>query len=280
MSDCVWLQRQKDVAEEEEEEEESRLALKPALQRPSKSPKRSPRVSGKKPQDVRRRPSKMSPPRPPRVSRTTLSPERDQWRLQAEPAPAAPAAPARSPSAMEIRPGMSREEEDAAMEERALAAIEARLQRLAGEYDSHYKKKEGSPTKRGVTASTRRLREASPPRMMRTPEPEPEPEPEQALPREFDQYSDVPSTPPTDEEDGMGMDESAATVEAAAVALEMQVEEFHNGQSFQGSPEEMAPGSPVLLPSRTTVGQGSGDEGLSWLGRWGLVSIASQLVCS
>jgi len=190
---------------------------------------------------------------------------------------------------MEIRPGMSREEEDAAMEERALAAIEARLQRLAGEYDSHYKKKkEGSPTKRIVnTAATRRLRESSPP--SGSMERAPEPEPEQALsPPEFDQYSDVPSTPPTDELEAMGVssiDTSAATVEAAATALdlEMQVEELQD----EDAEATMAPSSPVLLPSRTAAAEGarppivqtSGGEGegLGWLGRWGLSSIASSL---
>ena len=128
------------------------------------------------------------------------------------------------------------------MEERALAAIEARLQRLAGEFDSrrqgHSAKKAsrgggsggsgggggGGRSSGGGSSSPDRYtgRPVPPPQLAPAkPALEPEPEPEPELDIDIDAYSDVPSTPPTDEEEeeAMMIDDLSSMSDAAAASM-------------------------------------------------------------
>jgi hypothetical protein len=128
------------------------------------------------------------------------------------------------------------------MEERALAAIEARLQRLAGEFDSRRQGHSGKKASRGggsggsgggggggrssgggSSSPDRYTGRPVPPPQLAPAKPalEPEPEPEPELDIDIDAYSDVPSTPPTDEEEeeAMMIDDLSSMSDAAAASM-------------------------------------------------------------
>lgn len=244
-----------------------------------------------------RRPSKMSPPRPARISRGHLSPER-----------------AKQESSWLSKADMSHEEEDALMEERALAAIEARLQRLAGEFNSRHshrnRKKSGgggSPTKVRPSLVVDVLPEPQlvPPQPMLEPEPEPEPEPKpepqlELQPQQeseateawqgvvahgtsLDRYPTMPAARPVEDNE---------TAMNSADQEDEQVHQDATSGSLGGSrvsTDSSGGDSPLLLPheaiyTKTTdnsqsVGGDGGDAvpAGNWLRQLGLSSIKSQL---
>ena len=258
-----------------------------------------------------RRPSKMSPPRPARVSRIHASPER-----------------ASSDLSWLGNTGMSREDEDALLEEQALAAIEARLQRLAGEFNSrHPERKQGgsgaSPAKRRSRISSSPARDAlgtQAPQLVplqRKPKPNlvratdtatnrhrhrekpPEPEPESELELEpswsagagarpasgarsgtLDRYPTVPSTRPADSEEAAGHSVAVVPFAARQDDLAHQDATLGSASKADASSDSSGRNSPLLLPE-TTIANAAGSRGgghsESWMRRLGLSSIAAQL---
>jgi hypothetical protein len=232
-----------------------------------------------------RRPSKMSPPRPARISRSHISPER-----------------AKRESLWLSKADMSHEEEDALMEQRALAAIEARLQRLAGEFNSRHghSKKSGSPTKGRPVVVDMSPEPQQKPELKFEPEPEPEPEsePEPELQPEqetkawqgvsargtsLDRYPTMPVTRPVDDNEvainAAGREDAQVCQDATSGSL------GEAGVLIDSSGDN----SPLLLPQEgidsdatdhsRSFGNDGGDAAPTgnWLRRLGLSSIASQL---